>query len=396
MAAQGADQADASAADESPHAGLGHLGNVGHRPEERQQRGVAADRRKRAVLGWECEVHTCDFGRPPRAWSGVSPRTPVLVDTMSRTSLRVRVRQRVGSKAVDAVLTNLARVGQLNPRARRHLARTEVTRDLHYGPLAAHRLDVWRPKHQTGRLPALVYVHGGGFRILSKETHWVFALRFALQGYVVFNINYRLAPKDPYPAAAADVCQALLWVRRHAEDFDADLDGLVVAGESAGGNLTCAAAVATAWRRPEPWAREVFDAGIRLRAALPACGLLQVSDYQRFVRRRPDIVPWVADRIDETCIAYGRGLDDYGLADPLVVLENAGPPDRPLPPAFALVGTRDPLLDDTRRLGAAWNAHGSRCEVGIYPGGIHAFHAMPWDPNASQAWRDQRAFLESL
>lgn len=319
------------------------------------------------------------------------------MSTKPRPGLRERVRKRAGSAALDVMFNSLARVGRANPRARRYLAQVDVARDLAYGDLPEHKLDVWRPRAQTGRLPALLYVHGGGFRILSKETHWSFALRFALAGHVVFNIDYRLAPKHPYPAAVSDVCRALLWVQRRAADFDADIDRLVVAGESAGGNLTCAATISTAWRRPEPWAREVFDAGIQVRAALPACGILQVSDAGRFKRRRPDLAPWLVDRIDETCVAYAGDLEgDHGLADPLLVLERAEPPRRPLPPAFSLVGTRDPLIEDTRRLGPAWRRHGARCEVKIYPGGVHAFHALPWEKASGDAWRDQLAFLTTV
>ena len=41
--------------------------------------------------------------------------------------------------------------------------------------------------------------HGGGFSMLSKDTHWLMAMMFARRGYVVFNVNYRLAPQWPYP-----------------------------------------------------------------------------------------------------------------------------------------------------------------------------------------------------
>ena len=50
----------------------------------------------------------------------------------------------------------------------------------------------------------MLYVHGGGFRILSKDTHWIMGLAFARRGFLVFNIGYRLAPKHPFPAAIAD------------------------------------------------------------------------------------------------------------------------------------------------------------------------------------------------
>ena len=68
--------------------------------------------------------------------------------------------------------------------------------------------------------------------------------------------------------------------------------------------------------------------------------------------------------------------------------------ERPLPPFFAPVGTRDPLLDDTRRLEKALGALGVPCEARYYPGGIHAFHAMVWDPAARRCWRDALAFLD--
>jgi len=87
------------------------------------------------------------------------------------------------------------------------------------------------------------------------------------------------------------------------------------------------------------------------------------------------------------------------LADPLRVIERAAlgtEPvfERPLPPFFAPVGTRDPLLDDTRRLEKALAALRVPCEARYYPGGIHAFHAMVWNPAAQRCWRDALAFLD--
>jgi len=90
--------------------------------------------------------------------------------------------------------------------------------------------------------------------------------------------------------------------------------------------------------------------------------------------------------------------DATALADPLRLLEDAaggrGTFDRPLPPFFTPVGTRDPLLDDTRRLARALDTLHVPCEARYYPGGIHAFHAMVWDPAARRCWRDALAFLD--
>jgi acetyl esterase len=90
--------------------------------------------------------------------------------------------------------------------------------------------------------------------------------------------------------------------------------------------------------------------------------------------------------------------DATALADPLLAFEAAATGainfDRAVPPFFAPVGTRDPLLDDTRRLEKALATLNAPCEARYYPGGIHAFHAMVWDPAARRCWRDALAFLD--
>ncbi len=263
------------------------------------------------------------------------------------------------------------------------------------GGLSAHALDVYRPiARPEGLLPVVLYIHGGGFRILSKDTHWVMGLAFARRGYVVFNIDYRLAPQHPFPAAIEDAATALLWVHANAATFGGDPSRIVLAGESAGANLATSLALMTSYRRPEPWAREVFDKGIRLRAVLPACGLLHVTDTARFARRLR-VSRFVQDRLEEVEAAYlPQGLDgSRDLADPLVFLERGLPPDAPLPPFFAGVGTWDVVLSDTRRLKAALDALHVRCDVGYYEGQPHAFHALVWRSAAKAFWRDTFAFL---
>jgi acetyl esterase len=307
---------------------------------------------------------------------------------------------KAGAAVVDNFFRGISRLGRLHPRANPARHNVEVERDVRYrdGNLIEHRLDVYRPSGFAGPRPVVLYIHGGGFRILSKDTHWIMGLAFARRGYLVFNISYRLAPAHPYPAALEDACAAYEWVVANAERYGGDLSRLMVAGESAGANLATAVTLATAYRRPEPFARAVFDTNIRPVAALPACGVLQVSDPQRFSRRRR-LPAFVQDRLDEVSHAYLRGArpDTHGgleLADPLVLLERGEAPERALPPFFAVVGTRDPLLDDTRRLKRALDRLGVRCDVRYYPGELHAFHALVFRPNAVQCWRDTYRFAD--
>jgi len=307
------------------------------------------------------------------------------------------LRMRAGAILVDNAFRGLSRLGQLHPRADPALHGISVVRDVPYRATGRkdHTLDVYAPEARgPAPLPVVLYVHGGGFRILSKDTHWLMGLAFARRGYVVFNINYRLAPTDPFPAAVEDVCAAYLWVVENAERYGGDADRLVLAGESAGANLVTTLALCATMRRPEPYARRVFDENVVPRAVLPACGMLQVSDPGRFARRKR-LPTFVADRIEEVSHSYLRDApEDLDLADPLVVLERDEPTDRPLPPFYTFVGTRDPILDDTRRLHAALTRRGVACEVRYFPGEVHAFHALMWRPAAVESWNGSFEFLE--
>lgn len=316
-----------------------------------------------------------------------------------------RVARRAGGWVSERFFHTLARAGQLHPSADPASHGVEVLRDLTYAPVGprfdsrSHRLDVYRPVDATGPLRTVLYIHGGAFQSLSKDTHWIMGLGFARQGYLVLMINYRLAPKYKFPAAAQDVAQAFAWAVAHASDFGGDPNRMVIAGESAGANLATALTVMTCFERPEPWATAVFDTGVVPAACLPACGLLQVSDSARFARRR-QMPRLVRDQIRscESAFLHGAVLGAGGkdLADPLLILESGTRPARNLPPFFALVGTRDPLLDDTRRLEAALRTRGVDVEARYYPRGVHAFHAVPMLPYARRSWSDQFAFLDRV
>jgi acetyl esterase len=298
------------------------------------------------------------------------------------------------------VLRSAATAARLHPLANPDRHNVEVIRDIPYmdGGLVDHRLDIYRPSDRTGPMPIVFYVHGGGFSLLSKDTHWVMALVWARFGYLVFNISYRLAPRHPYPAAICDTLAAYEWMVEHAAEYGGDLDRIVVAGESAGANLIAGLSIATSYRRDEPWAARVFDLGVAPRVAVPACGIFQVSDPGRFARRRrlPRVVSAAIEDIAEM---YLRGCDrdEHGLldlADPVVVLERGVAPDRPLPAFFLPVGTRDPLLDDTRRMRRALDALGVPVRASYYPGEIHAFHALVFREVARDCWAEIFAFAD--
>ncbi len=261
----------------------------------------------------------------------------------------------------------------------------------------AHKLDVYRPSG-AGRPPAIMYVHGGAFSTLSKDTHRVMALNLAARGYVVFNINYRLGPTHGYPAPLEDAAAALGWVETNAARYGADPTRIVLAGESAGANLVTALATIAIEPRPEPFARTIFDRNPPIRAVLAIYGLLDLHDIHRFTTH-PRLKPWLKAMIVDAGTAYvGRPIReralDAPLASPLRILA-AAPSDlaRTPPPFFAAAGTADPLLDDSRRLLAAVEGRGGLCRLEIFPGEIHGFNALVWRKAALDKWRAVSEFL---
>lgn len=307
------------------------------------------------------------------------------------------IRKKVGSKAAESMFKGLSITAVQTPPARRALKTLNIVRDLPYSNSGQkeHTLDLYIPRQSAAPMPVVFYVHGGGFRILSKDTHWLMGLGFAQKGYLTVNINYRLAPANPYPAAIHDVFEAWAWTLQNIHRFGGDPSRIVVAGESAGANLVTSLTLATCVEHAQPQARDTFQLGHTPQALIANCGILQVTDPERFLRKKK-IPRIIYDRVEEVAVDYLKGALETQLADPLLTLENLEQPDRPLPPVFASGGTRDPLLDDTRRLKIALERLGTPHDVRIYHGEVHAFHAFLWRRQAIECWNDQFAFLNRV
>ena len=101
-------------------------------------------------------------------------------------------------------------------------------------------LDLALPENPgEDRLPALVFVHGGGWRSGSKRRPLFVLpmLQYAARGYACISINYRLAGEAPFPAAVEDVKTAVRWLRAHADEYNVDPDRIGAYGNSAGAHL---------------------------------------------------------------------------------------------------------------------------------------------------------------
>jgi acetyl esterase/lipase len=99
------------------------------------------------------------------------------------------------------------------------------------------KLDVAFPKTGDGPFPAILCIHGGGFRAGARESYDGLCIKLAEKGYVAVTITYRLAPKYPFPAAIHDSKSAVRWLRANAEKYKIDPKWIGVTGGSAGGHL---------------------------------------------------------------------------------------------------------------------------------------------------------------
>ncbi len=242
----------------------------------------------------------------------------------------------------------------------------------------------------------LIYFHGGGFAIGSKRTHRALAAAYAAQGYLVFNVDYRLAPEHPFPAALQDACAAWLWAADHAQAYGGDVARMGLCGESAGANLALAVTLACCTPRPEPFAAPLFERGLRPALALLYCGFLQASHPERY--RRTDVSTFAAGIARDAALSYlGKFASQpqaaQALADPLCVLE-AMTLAPGLPPLFIAAGLADPVLADSQRLERTLQRLDSPFTAHYYPGETHAFHVMFWREQAMRCWRDSFAFLQ--
>jgi len=308
----------------------------------------------------------------------------------------ITARQSIRRIALDAGLHAVAGLADLMPRMKRRRAASRLIEDLPYAHHGGQtlRLDILQPL-RPGPHPVLIYLHGGAFAIGSKRTHRALAAAYASQGYLVCNVDYRLAPAYPFPAAIEDACAAWLWAVDQVSEYGGDSQRIGLAGESAGANLALSVVLACCTARPEPFAAPLFARGVRPAAALLYCGFLQTSMPARY--RRAGVSALAARIATDAARSYlGPWADqpghEHALADPLCVVEAMQPPSN-LPPLFIAAGLDDPVAADSQRLERALLRLESPYSAHHYPGEPHAFHVMFWREQAIRCWRDSFEFL---
>ncbi len=233
------------------------------------------------------------------------------------------------------------------------------------------RLDRYSTAEPGTARPAIVVVHGGAWRgggkgaasfIPTSADHY-----FATRGYVVYDVEYRLAPEFPYPAALEDVECALGWVRRHAAEDGVDPDRVALLGRSAGAHLALLAAYRAG--------RDAVPTGCEAPASVRAV----VSLYGPTDLRRGYEDPLRPDLIDARGVLrdFLGGAPDvfperYADATPATWIA------APLPPTLLIHGGADQLVrvDDSRGLAARLRAGGHRASLVELPWSGHGFDAV--------------------
>jgi cation diffusion facilitator CzcD-associated flavoprotein CzcO/acetyl esterase/lipase len=227
--------------------------------------------------------------------------------------------------------------------------------------------------HKSTPLGVLLYLHGGGFIGCSPVTHRALTVALALKGWRVFVPDYRLAPEHPFPAAIEDA--VAVW--RELSQTMSD-QRLVVAGDSAGGNLSLALMLhqKSAGRRL-PDAAALFS---------PATDMTGQSPSLQTNTDRDAMFHGTA--LQQLVIAYLQGHDPADpLASPLMG-DLAG-----LPPLIVHVGADEVLRDDSLRLTEKAITQGVNVRTQVWPGVSHVWQLLWQLPEAKQSVEQASDFL---
>jgi monoterpene epsilon-lactone hydrolase len=243
-------------------------------------------------------------------------------------------------------------------------------------PVSAGGVDAeWIVPINATREKAILYFHGGGFRIGSIASHRDLIARMAdAGGCRALAVNYRLAPEHRFPAALDDALAAYGWMLGQG----LNANDIAFAGDSAGGNLVLATMLS------------IRNVGLPLPAAaalmspwtdVAATGASYVSRADADpIHQRPMILALARNYLGE-----GDPFDP--LASPLYAdLEG-------LPPLLIQVGDRETVLDDSTSLADKARAAGVDAELQVWDGMIHVFQMFPEIPQAQQAIAAVATFL---
>ena len=241
---------------------------------------------------------------------------------------------------------------------------------------------VYRPIDVTGPLPAVLYIHSGGFVFGSIEAEHTHAAGLALgTDSLVVSVDYRLAPEHRYPAALEDCYAALEWIAAACVELEVNPSRVAVYGTSAGGGLAAAVALLARDRQGPKLAFQMLDVPeLDDRLDTPS-----MSDYcDTPVWNRPNaVISWQHylgdDRSDVPAYAAPARAKDLGG----------------LPPAYVATAQFDPLRDEGLAYAGRLAHAGVPTEVHSFPGTFHGSTLTPFAAVSQRQIVEMHAVLRS-
>jgi acetyl esterase/lipase len=236
-----------------------------------------------------------------------------------------------------------------------------IQRDIHYDRYPATVLDVLQPKTGTdAQRPGVIVFHGGGWIHSGKETAYrSLCLPYLERGFVVVNVEYRVASQATAPAAVTDALNATHWFFRHARQYNVDPKRIVVTGGSAGGHLALMVGMTpkSAHLGPASPVAAVIDGyGIT-----DAVELLNGPHHQMWAN------DWIPD--GPGCVELARKVS------PLTYVRHD------LPPILIAQGAEDHTVpvEQSERLHDALDMDGAANQLVIVPDAKHGFSREQWN-----------------
>lgn len=261
----------------------------------------------------------------------------------------------------------------VNPFRMRNTA-VKVEKNLPYNGDHGRRglLDVYTPAAGVpeGGAPVLLQVHGGAWTIGNKDQQGIPLMQhLAAKGWVCVAINYRLSPRDAFPAHVIDVKHAIAWIKEHIAEHGGDPGYLAITGGSAGGHLVALAALTP---DDTSWQPGFEDADTSVQVAVPHYGVYDLAGSTGLMTMEKMRDRFLAGRVMQTTWEENPGL--FEAASPILRIT----PDAP--DVFVVHGRSDTLVPvDQARLFVERLRQVSKRSV-VYaelPGAQHAFDVFP-------------------
>jgi acetyl esterase/lipase len=198
------------------------------------------------------------------------------------------------------------------------------------------KLDLYAPAEGNGPFPAVVCVHGGGWRGGNRKQLADLGKGLAQRGYVAVCVEYRLTPKDQFPAQIEDAKCAVRWLRANAKKHKVNPDRIGSVGASAGGHLVCLLGLTLREDKLEGSGDLTKEASSQSSAVQAVVSFFGPTDLTR-EDWSPAVQPLLSDFLGGT---FKDKPENYKKASPIIYAIKG----RTRPPFLFFHGTKDPIV----------------------------------------------------